>query len=533
MVLALIAQLVAGVWQPTWSSAAGDLGYLSNCHMTTTVFGVPICLTPAAWDVGAAKRDHVANVVAQLLDNDADGVVDDADVVNKMVSDKYYLFVPATESDSESFQDRMPSEGKGQMSGMWEAEPNSCDTPTNRGATIDRSTWAGAKDTQTGCSPNRDATTEEVLHLITEAAAELWPEKWGKTYTSEAGAAFQAANGDCGWGFTSNYVNPSTAGCTGQYAYDDETCDVGCHVVEGIYWASVSYIGGLYTAARAAAISREWLMPTPDDSMALVPSGVTNAKTLQSGSPALYALVSDTTSAKHKWLPAVMPDGNYQGPASGASSAGSGSSGGEASEDGGNDASNKPCFPSSAMVQRADGSAARMDELSIGDEIVAATADGLLTTDAVTLLSIAEPEAHASFLTLTTEGGAALNLTAEHHLPIGPTCCSVLKRAKDVEVGETVWAVATAGERTATSPTAVAAGGRAVPMRVAKVHKNFGRGLHSPVLRRGSFPVVGGLVTSFDRIEAVSLAALALPLALKACELTGTCALLRRALLGP
>ena len=500
MVLALIAQLVAGVWQPTWSSAAGDLGYLSNCHMTTTVFGVPICLTPAAWDVGAAKRDHVANVVAQLLDNDADGVVDDADVVNKMVSDKYYLFVPATESDSESFQDRMPSEGKGQMSGMWEAEPNSCDTPTNRGATIDRSTWAGAKDTQTGCSPNRDATTEEVLHLITEAAAELWPEKWGKTYTSEAGAAFQAANGDCGWGFTSNYVNPSTAGCTGQYAYDDETCDVGCHVVEGIYWASVSYIGGLYTAARAAAISREWLMPTPDDSMALVPSGVTNAKTLQSGSPALYALVSDTTSAKHKWLPAVMPDGNYQGPASGASSAGSGSSGGEASEDGGNDASNKPCFPSSAMVQRADGSAARMDELSIGDEIVAATADGLLTTDAVTLLSIAEPEAHASFLTLTTEGGAALNLTAEHHLPIGPTCCSVLKRAKDVEVGETIFVVGRAK-------------GGATAHTVATKAMTTGTGLHSPVLTHGSFPVVDDVVTAFDRIESVTLASYLLPYA--------------------
>jgi hypothetical protein len=43
--------------------------------------------------------------------------------------------------------------------------------------------------------------------------------------------------------------------------------------------------------------------------MTLLPSGVTNARTLQSGSPALYALISDTTSNMHAWLPATMPDG--------------------------------------------------------------------------------------------------------------------------------------------------------------------------------------------------------------------------------
>jgi hypothetical protein len=57
-------------------------------------------------------------------------------------------------------------------------------------------------------------------------------------------------------------------------------------------------------------------MPTPDDSMAVEPAGVGNAKSLQTGSPALYALVSDTSSTGHAWLPAIMPDGNYQGPTS-------------------------------------------------------------------------------------------------------------------------------------------------------------------------------------------------------------------------
>ena len=34
---------------------------------------------------------------------------------------------------------------------------------------------------------------------------------------------------------------------------------------------------------------------------------------LEKGSPELYALVSDTTSDGHKWLPSIMPDGDYKG----------------------------------------------------------------------------------------------------------------------------------------------------------------------------------------------------------------------------
>ena len=84
-------------------------------------------------------------------------------------------------------------------------------------------------------------------------------------------------------------------------------------MVEGIYWASVAYIGGLYTQQRAASIQNEWLMATPDASMAVEPPGVANAISLQAGSPDLYALVADTTSVGHAWLPAIMPDGRYSG----------------------------------------------------------------------------------------------------------------------------------------------------------------------------------------------------------------------------
>ena len=44
--------------------------------------------------------------------------------------------------------------------------------------------------------------------------------------------------------------------------------------------------------------------------------------------------------------------------------------------------------------------------------------------------------------------------------------------------------------------------------------------------------LVDGVVTAFDRIEVVSLASYALPYVLGLCKATGTCGLLRRAVVG-
>jgi hypothetical protein len=299
-----------GAWKPVWKDGAG---FWKNCAKTTSVFGVVICLT-ADSAKNEAKSDHIAGVLGQLLDNNADGKANDEKVVKYMVANKMYMFVKNTEDDSAD-----PPEGaKGQETGIYEAFPNSCDTPTNRGATTDRSTWAAAVGNapgSTGCDTNRDATTEETLHLITEAAAKVFPAKWKAAKTSEAGAAAFAANGNCGWGYTSDYKNPggSSPACTGQYAYNDKTCNEACVVVEGIYWASVSWMGGLMTNQRANTCKEEWLMTVPDASMkSVLPAGQTNAKTLEEGSAKLYGLVSDTTSDGHKWLPSIMPNGKYE-----------------------------------------------------------------------------------------------------------------------------------------------------------------------------------------------------------------------------
>ena len=52
-------------------------------------------------------------------------------------------------------------------------------------------------------------------------------------------------------------------------------------------------------------------------------------------------------------------------------------------------------------------------------------------------------------------------------------------------------------------------------------------GLHSPVLTNGGFPIVDGVVTSFDSIDKVTLAKHGLAPLLKACKATGTCETVR------
>ena len=165
----------------------------------------------------------------------------------------------------------------------------------------------------------------------------------------------------------------------------------------------------------------------------------------------------------------------------------------------------------------ADGTKTNIEALKEGDHIVAADADGALTTGSVSILSLAKPSASAQFVTITTQS-TTLSLTPGHHLPFGEACCSMLKKAKDVEVGDQIWAVAE-GSKTATMETVTA--------------KSFAalKGLHSPVLTNGGYPVVDGIVTSFDDAQTVSLARATLKYLIPLCKATGSCGLFRRTFL--
>ena len=167
-----------------------------------------------------------------------------------------------------------------------------------------------------------------------------------------------------------------------------------------------------------------------------------------------------------------------------------------------------PCFPSDALVTMVDGTPRRLDALRAGDTIVAARADGSLTNDIVSHLSLADADVKGtSFVVLTTESGRNLTLTPTHHVPVGATCCANLKEAKDIVVGETVY------------EAVVSAAVRAT--QVKKIGTVTKSGLHSPVLSHGAMPIMNGVVTSFDTMEIVRLATYGLPL-LEATGLTTT-----------
>ena len=163
----------------TWvTPAAGSQWF--GCHRIAMVFGVGLCVNSGGFTNQRAKCDHMANVMAQLIDNDGDGVVDDVAVNNEMKSKNYYVFAkellaeeigsataPYPDCEKDVRKETKPLEsciGMSGGSGIYEAIINSCGSPTNRGASsaTDRSTWAAAIAPTNGCNPARDATVEEV-----------------------------------------------------------------------------------------------------------------------------------------------------------------------------------------------------------------------------------------------------------------------------------------------------------------------------------------------------------------------------------
>jgi hypothetical protein len=169
-----------------------------------------------------------------------------------------------------------------------------------------------------------------------------------------------------------------------------------------------------------------------------------------------------------------------------------------------------PCFPSSATVVLASGTKRSLDAVQVGDEIVVATAEGVLTTDTVSALSLADEDAVSTFLVLSTAAGRNVTLTEAHHVPVGPSCCATLKTAIEIELGDTLWLSSTTG---AAMPSAVT--------RMATASK---KGLHSPVMTNGHFPLIDGIVTAFDSIGTVTAAGYGIPIL----EATGTIELFKR-----
>jgi len=256
----VITGLIIGCYQEetTVSSSNSDRVYFSK-HVV--VFGIDVYASAKTAD---DKIIHAANVLAEYLDSDEDGVPNDPEVVNYLVSDNSALLMTDTESEFERIDwDSVPDHGFGQ--GLYDEETH----PDGAAQGI------------------FDASLEEVLHLVTWGYINVYPAAFGAEPGSEIAKAMDEARGGY-FGQVPDEYPPNA-----WYTYYDETCDYGCQIFEYFYWALTSILGAQDFPGRLEQIDDEWRLNTREKVMI--------------GDPAVYALLTDQ---QYK-LPTILPDGKY------------------------------------------------------------------------------------------------------------------------------------------------------------------------------------------------------------------------------
>lgn len=213
---------------------------------------------------------HAANILAQYLDNDEDGVVDNQLVLDNMIANNACLV-------------------------MFDKQNSSLKRRFYRSIGDDFDEAIGQElfgdETHPDWSYNSpfDATLEEVLHLVTQNGySKSYPAVFGEAQGSSIANAMDLARGGTFTSIPSSY--PSGA----WYTYDDKTCEYNCQVTEYFYWALTSLLGAQGYPGRYDEIGNEWRANTPE--------------LVETMDPVVFALLTDSTYK----LPTVLPDGSYR-----------------------------------------------------------------------------------------------------------------------------------------------------------------------------------------------------------------------------
>jgi hypothetical protein len=244
------------------------------------VFGLRVLATSG---VSEAKTLHTANVLAEYLDNDEDGNVDQSEVLAALKGSSNAQIATMVLFASEQEQESKQS--------AFEAFENSITRAQNLFAMEIFENGSNGSD--------RDATLEEVLHLVTDKGwDEAFPAVWGEKVGSSIALAMDTARGGHFQTIPSTY--PSSA----WYSYYDDTADYGTQITEYVYWATTTYLGGQDWSGRVHAdYTGEWKLYT--------------RAMLESTDPAVVALL---TSTDYKFPISKLPDGNYSPSSSSSSS---------------------------------------------------------------------------------------------------------------------------------------------------------------------------------------------------------------------
>ena len=232
--------------------AHADSGFTAT-NRKVVVFGIPIY---AYYEVEDSKLLHAANIMAQYLDNDENGVVDNLLLLTTLLNNNASLF-------------------------MWKSESQINLNAQDLGADESIPVWH--TNGQTG---QFDAALEEVWHVITYSGySDAYPEIFGEIPGTALTNAMDIARGGNFTSIPENYPNNAW------YTYDDETCDYKCMATEYIYWGMTSILGAQEN--RLNEISQEWDL---------------NTRTLvENIDSSIYALL---TNPLYKF-PSILPDGSY------------------------------------------------------------------------------------------------------------------------------------------------------------------------------------------------------------------------------
>ena len=245
---------------PNFKIVANSDGVLPNYNRKVVVFGIDIYAVSEVTDTNLL---HAANLLAQYLDNDEDGIVDNQAVIDAMLANKAYMVMWKNESDL----DNAFIDGRiGQDLGNDETHPNF------------------VKNGRTGTF---DAALEEVWHIVTHAGHEsAYPNVFGTGIGTSMSNAMDTARGGQ---FT---TIPNQYPANAWYSYDDQTCDYSCQAGEYIYWVMSSILGAQEN--RLNEIQHEWKLNTKQK--------------VQDTDTAAYALLTDP---QYKF-PTALPDGTYR-----------------------------------------------------------------------------------------------------------------------------------------------------------------------------------------------------------------------------
>jgi len=247
---------------------APDETYLSKRIM---VFGVGIYATESVAD---NKIIRAANVMAQYLDSDENGTVDDAKVLAKLIENKACILITPNE-DSPVFPANIPCK---YYQDLYETE---------------------IKVNGSSVSDGFDATLEEVLHLISHHGyAYAYPEIFGMiSYGENSGSAMTNAMDTARGGFSNSIPDSYPSGAW--YTYNDESCNYICQASEYFYWSLTTKLGLQEYSGRSDEFAEEWRVTSSSD----FASTDTEMNAILSKSGAYSGYSYD--------LPDASPDTNY------------------------------------------------------------------------------------------------------------------------------------------------------------------------------------------------------------------------------